>query len=253
MYPQVVNANDSSMMLGDTLFSALPQGFVGIPIETDASLVGLRYYLLILFFLIASSYLLGRRKQQLGIYLKMFLMPHKHLSYDLDTPINRFQNWFAILSFVVVSLFFSLLLTVDETPLLVNITWQNLWMSAALLMAFFLLKLSLNALFSWLHFRTSDASVMPSRVVATMNFMSMALILLMVLNEFWVMPAKTLALVSLIVYLLIKLISLPGLMMFFSMQRLSPFHSFLYLCGQEIIPLLLLGKGMVLLSHIIII
>ena len=78
-------------------------------------------------------------------------------------------------------------------------------------------------------------------------------ILLMVLNEFWVMPAKTLALVSLIVYLLIKLISLPGLMMFFSMQRLSPFHSFLYLCGQEIIPLLLLGKGMVLLSHITII
>ncbi len=255
MYPQAVNTKDSLMMLGDTLFSAVdslvsvPQRFVGIPLQTNESVTGLKYYLFILFLLMVSSYLLGRRKRQLAIYLKMFLMPHKNLSYDFDTPINRFQSWFCFLSFLVIGLFFSLLLSGHDTPCLSDITWPNLWMSMALLLGFFLLKITLNALFAWLHFRPSDTAVMLTRVVSTMNFMAMVLMALLVVNEFFTFPASVLGMMALIIYVLIKMISFPGLSMFFSVQGLSLFHSFLYLCAQEVIPLLLLGKCMFSVSN----
>nr|MBQ5604799.1 DUF4271 domain-containing protein [Bacteroidales bacterium] len=36
----------------------------------------------------------------------------------------------------------------------------------------------------------------------------------------------------------------------FSSQRLSLFHSFLYLCSLEIVPLLVLGKSIVLMAQL---
>lgn len=245
MYPQAVYTTDSLQMLGDTL------RFEGIPAEAiNDSLIGLKHYLFIVFVLMVGSYLFGSRKRQLGIYLKMFLMPHKELSYDFDMPINRFQNWFCVFALVVSSLFVSLLFSVENVSKLASITWPLWLMALALTIGFFLLKLLLNRCFSWLHLHPSQGKVMQTRVVAFLNFLSMALLLLMLLNECVALSMQTLWISALAVYLILKLVSLPGLLAFFSSQRLSLFHSFLYLCSLEIVPLLVLGKGIVLMAQL---
>lgn len=244
MYPQAVYTNDSLQMLGDTL------RFEGIANQlANHSWIGLKHYLFIVFVLMLLSYLFGKRKHQLGIYLKMFMMPHKELSYDFDMPINRFQNWFCIFSLMVSSLFVALLLCAQDACKITQVSWQNCLIALAVTLNFFLLKLLLNTCFAWLHFHPSQAKVMQTRVLSGLNFLSLGLLLLLLANEFLALPMQALWIAAIAVYLLLKLLSLPGLLVFFSAQRLSPFHSFLYLCSLEIVPLLMLGKCIVLLAQ----
>lgn len=245
MYPQAVYTTDSLQMLGDTLRF---EGLIN-HLANDSS-TGFKHYLFIVFVLMLLSYLFGKRKHQLGIYLKMFMMPHKELSYDFDMPINRFQNWFCIFALLVSSVFVALLLYADTAAKIADVSWQTCLLGLAVVVGFFLLKLLLNACFAWLHFHPSQAKVMQTRVVSSLNFLSLGLLLVLLVNEVVAIPTFVLWLVAIAVYLLLKLLSLPGLLMFFSAQRLSSFHSFLYLCSLEIVPLLVLGKCIFLLAQL---
>lgn len=238
MYPQAVSAIDSLQMLGDTL------RFVGIAYEgSDTSALGLKYYLVLMFVLGMGAFLFVRCRFQLGVYIKMFLQPQKDISYNFDIPVSRLQSWFCVAALLVSSLFLARL--TDATAGVFN--WQPLLLGFVLVLAFFLLKRLLNFFFAWIHLPSSQWGVLQTRVTATLSLLSIPLLLLLLLDEGLGFSARLMLQVALVCYVIIKLISLPGLFRFFFTNGLSFFHSLLYFCVLELAPLLIGLKGLVLI------
>lgn len=237
-------SGDTSSVYGCTLPS---QPFQGNPRSHDLA-DGVKTYGLILLCLAFLAYLYASREQLKGL-LRQVLLPGSRLnsSDEADVRLNNFETLFFLVSCLIWVLVISLFLQQSPRPKLYDIEWNQIYQASLLTLGYVAFRLVATRLFAWLHMPDLGRRTLHSMFMIPFCFVSLFLAFLLLFNEILLFPLRTLMVASISLWLVSALLKLLTLLHFFSLQRVSPFHFFLYFCSAEILPICLLCKGVLLL------
>lgn len=210
---------------------------------------GLKSYGLIVLCLVFLAYLFASRGQ-LKDLLRQVLLPGSRLgvSDEGDVRLSHFQTLFFVVSCIIWMLVISLILQQNPYPRIYDTDWPHLYVAFLLTMGYVALRFFGTSLFAWLHLPETIKTVVHSLFVTPFCFVSLFLAFLILFNEIIAFPATALLVASLSMWVISALLKLLTVLRFFSIQRVSSFHFFLYFCGAEILPICLMCKGIFLLS-----
>lgn len=247
----------------DTVCEVNHWGLPGIPREHDNT-AGLKSFLFFVLILGLLAYIVGR-KQQLGDFVKSFFSQGRrsHLR-EPDVRIVNFRNALFFCAIMVGSLFASLFIWGGMVPqphdntvrsflmsrpaVLQTVSWRCFLESALLVSGFAIAKSLLMLIWGRIHLKGAYCMTPLQSFVSTFNLIACGLFFLLLLNGIFHLGGLALGMAFAIIWLIIKLLSLPRTTSVFSAERVSGFQLFLYLCGLELLPVCILCRSIFLLG-----
>ncbi len=199
---------------------------------------GWQAYLLIVVALMVFAYLFGSHRSYLLPYLKAFYHPGERTSpMNSDVRLQQFQNVLTIFSIALYSVFVVLLLQGDEDVSLRTSTGQQ-WLTAWLLtLCLFLFKWLSYRLFSWINLPRGESKALINNNATGANLLAVILIFVILANEILKLGHASVLIGGIIVWAIVKAVSITPLVHYFSGIGVSAFQLILYLCGVEILPM----------------